>query len=458
MVEAGNPAPLDPTARRQGSEAHGASAAPVQGDAAQAKSLRAELVFGLLLFTAALAALWQTWPEASFLEAGRWPQVFFFLFFSIFTISIGFPHPVLGHVSFDRVAQVASILVLGPVDAAWVALLTSLIYPLHRLQQGVALRQVIDAALTNSGLMALVVLGSGWLYMRLGGTVPLTTLDPRAVALVLLLILAMQVLNEAGMAGVYLCRRKNPFHVISAFETLTELVSGLIAVLVAIVYTSMDKPVFVLLLVVLSAGMLGLKQFAEMRRHLENLVETRTVALREKTEQLEQLATCDMLTGLRNRRYAQEFIEREVGLAHRSSRELSVALADIDHFKQINDGYSHAVGDRVLQRVAEVFGDRVRSTDLIARYGGEEFIFCFIGCGEDMAAQVCEDLRRLVEATDWSDIAPGLHVSISVGVVGQSAGVTSESLVATADARLYRAKHMGRNLVVAEATVTRPLV
>jgi diguanylate cyclase (GGDEF)-like protein len=454
-LEAGSHPPVGRVVRRKPVDAPGAAPEPARELAVRAGGGRAEFVFALLLFAGALAALWQTWPEATFFQAGRWQEVFFFLLFSLFTISIGFPHPVIGHVSFDRVAQVSSILVLGPVDAAWVALLTSLVYPLHRLRQGIPLRQVVDAALTNSGLMALVVLGSGWMYASLGGPIPLTTLAPQEVALLLLLILVMQVLNELGMAGIYLCRRKNPFQVISAFETLTELVSGLIAVLVAIVYTSMDKPVFLLLLVVLSAGMLGLKQFAEMRRQLENLVEARTVALREKTEQLEHMATRDMLTGLRNRRYAQEFIEREVGLAHRGGRELSVALADIDHFKQINDGYSHAVGDSVLQKVAKVFGDRVRSTDLIARYGGEEFIFCFIGCGEDMAGQVCEDLRRLVEATDWSDVAPGLHVTISVGVIGQTVGVTAESLTATADARLYRAKHMGRNLVVAEATVTR---
>jgi diguanylate cyclase (GGDEF)-like protein len=434
----------------------GAAAERTQSGAVQVNRWRAEYVLAFLLFAGAVVALWLTWPEASFLASGRMPKVLFFLAFSLFTISIGFPHPVLGHVSFDRVAQVSSVLVLGPVDAAWVAFLISLVYPLHRLQEGVGPRQVLDAALTNSGLMALVVLGSGGLYTWLGGPVPLATLDGLALGPLLLLILAMQALNELGMVGIYLCRRKNPFQVISAFETLTELVSALIAVLVAIVYTSLETPVFVLLLVVLSAGMLGLKQFAEMRRKLEQLVEARTVALREKTEQLEHMATRDMLTELRNRRYAQEFIEREVGLAVRGGRELSVALADIDHFKQINDGYSHAVGDKVLQGVARIFGDRVRRTDLIARYGGEEFLFCFIGAGENLAAQVCEDLRRLVEAADWSNVAPGLHVTVSIGVVGQTAGVTAESMTATADARLYRAKHMGRNLVVAEATVTKP--
>jgi diguanylate cyclase (GGDEF)-like protein len=316
--------------------------------------------------------------------------------------------------------------------------------------------QVIDAVVTNAGLMTLVVLGAGWLYVWLGGPVPILALDTKALALLLLLVLVMQAFNELGMVGIYYCQAKNPFGVISTFETITELVSGLIAILVAIVYTNLDKPAFVLLLVVLSAGMLGLKQFAEMRRRLEQLVEARTEALREKTDQLEQLATRDMLTGLRNRRFAEDFVEREIGLAHRGGRELSVALADVDHFKQINDGYSHSVGDRVLQKVAGIFGDRVRSTDLIARYGGEEFLFCFIGAGEDMAAQVCEDLRRTVEDADWSEVAPGLRVTISMGVVGQTAAVTAESMVATADARLYRAKHMGRNLVVAEATVTQP--
>jgi diguanylate cyclase (GGDEF)-like protein len=243
---------------------------------------------------------------------------------------------------------------------------------------------------------------------------------------------------------------------VSLFETLTELISGLIAVLVAIVYTRMETSVFVLLLAVLAAGMLGLKQFADMRRHLEQLVEARTEALREKTEQLEEMAIRDVLTGLRNRRAAEDFLQAALEEARRYGRELSVALADIDHFKQINDGHSHAVGDAVLQKVGKLFDDRIRSTDLIARYGGEEFLFCFTGTGEDMAGQVCEDLRRTVEAFDWSTVSPGLGVTVSIGVIGLTPGSRPDGVVAAADARLYRAKHMGRNVVVAESTVTRP--
>jgi len=417
---------------------------------------RADFLFGAVLFSAAIAALAVVSPGHGLHGVADWTAAAFFLAFSLFTISIGYPHPTFGHVSFDRVAQVSSVLVLGPVEAAWIAGLTSLLYPLHRLRSGVSREQVVDASITNAGLMTLVVLGAGLLYERLGGRVPLESLDLLDFGLAMLLIVVMQVINELGMVGIYYFRSRQPSQVVSLFETLTELVSGLIAVLVAIVYTRMETSVFVLLLAVLAAGMLGLKQFADMRRHLEQLVEARTEALREKTEQLEEMAIRDVLTGLRNRRAAEDFLQAALEEAQRYGRDLSVALADIDHFKQINDGHSHAVGDAVLQKVGKLFDDRIRSTDLIARYGGEEFLFCFTGTGEDLAGQVCEDLRRTVEAFDWSTVSPGLAVTVSMGVIGLKPGSRPEDLVAVADARLYRAKHMGRNLVVAEGTVTRP--
>jgi len=417
---------------------------------------RAGFAFGLVLFAAAIAALAVVSPGHGPDTLIEWTRAVFFLAFSLFTISIGYPHPTFGHVSFDRVAQVSSVLVLGSVEAAWIAGLTSLLYPLHRLRSGVPREQVAEASITNAGLMTLTVLGAGLLYERLGGAVPLQSLDLLGFALALLLILVMQVINELGMVGIYYFRSRQPSQVVSVFETLTELVSGLIAVLVAIVYTRMETSVFILLLAVLAAGMLGLKQFADMRRQLEQLVEARTEALQEKTEQLAELATRDMLTGLRNRRAAEDFLQGALDEANRYGRELSVALVDIDHFKQINDGHSHAVGDAVLQRAARIFDERIRSTDLVARYGGEEFLFCFTGTGEDLGAQVCEDLRRAIEAYDWSTVSPGLAVTVSMGVIGVSPGATLDALVAAADARLYRAKHSGRNRVVAEGTVTRP--
>ena len=427
---------------------------PVADDAAWYR--RADFLFGIVLFAAAAVALAVVSPGHGLHGISEWTRAAFFVAFSLFTISIGYPHPTFGHVSFDRVAQVSSVLVLGAVEAAWIAGLTSLLYPLYRLRQGVPRAQVIDASITNAGLMTLVVLGAGLLYERLGGPVPLRSLDLLGFGLALLLIAVMQVINELGMVGIYYARSRRPSQVVSLFETVVELVSGLVAVLVAIVYTRMETSVFLLLLAVLAAGMLGLKQFADMRRQLEQLVDARTEALREKSAELEEMAIRDSLTGLRNRRAAEDFLMAAVDEARRYGRELSVALADVDHFKQINDGHSHAVGDAVLQQVGRIFDDRVRSTDLIARFGGEEFLFCFTGTGEDLAGQVCDDLRRAVETFDWSTVSPGLAVTVSMGVKGLVPGTRPDDLVATADARLYRAKHMGRNRVVAEGTVTQP--
>jgi diguanylate cyclase (GGDEF)-like protein len=228
--------------------------------------------------------------------------------------------------------------------------------------------------------------------------------------------------------------------------------AGLAAILVAIVWTRMEMAVFVLLLSVLAALMLALKRFAEMRLKLERLVEERTAALREKSLQLEQLAAQDKLTGLHNRRHADEFLRREFEHAQRQGGALAIALADIDHFKGINDGRSHGVGDRVLERLARIFEERTRESDLVARYGGEEFLFCFVGLDEPGAAQACEDLRLAVEREDWAAISPGMRVTMSVGVAALGADPDLQALLSRADKRLYRAKQLGRNRVVTETS------
>ena len=173
------------------------------------------------------------------------------------------------------------------------------------------------------------------------------------------MLVAMQVINEAGMMGLVRMRGQPARDSLSLFDTATELTAGLIAVLVAIVWNRMEIEVFLLLLAVLVAGMLALKRFAEMRLRLERLVEERTEALHDKTLQLERLAARDTLTGLYNRRHADEFLLREIARARREGHPISVALADIDHFKRINDDHSHGVGDRVLERVARIFTERV---------------------------------------------------------------------------------------------------
>lgn len=425
----------------------GCHAVTDSNDNALPRLVSGELLYGALLFAAAVAVLLLASP-ASTLDVDDWHTVLFFLGFGLFAISIGYEHPQLGYVSFDRVAQVSSILVLGPVDAAWINGLASLIYPWHRLRIGIPLRAVCNAALMNAGLMTLMILVAGRLYVTLGGPVPLASVEPASFAAVLALLVAMQVVNEGGMMVLAWLRGQSVRASLSLFDTLTELTAGLIAVLVAIVWTRMEVEVFLLLLAVLAAGMLALKRFAEMRLRLERLVGERTAALQDKTRQLERLASLDTLTGLHNRRHADAFLDLAMETAARDGVTLSLALADVDHFKQINDGHSHAVGDRVLERVAQVMSDRMRGSDLAARYGGEEFLFCLVGMDEHRAAQFCEDLRLAVEREPWDELSPGLRVTLSIGLVTRRDEPTIHAVLQLADACLYRAKHLGRNRLV----------
>jgi diguanylate cyclase (GGDEF)-like protein len=425
----------------------------VSGDAAatpRPARWSGELVYGLLLFIGALVALGLVQP-GNWLEATNWPEALFFLVFGLFTISIGYEQPKFGYVSFDRVAQVSSILVLGPVDAAWISGLASLIYPWHRLRKGVPLRAVVSAALTNSGLMTLMVLAGGLMYVALGGPLPLAHLDPGSFGIVLLMLLAMQVINEGAFMALVRIRGQPARDSLSLFDTATELTAGLIAVLVAITWNSMEVDVLLLLIVVLVAGMLALKRFAEMRFRLERLVAERTEALQDKTRQLEELAARDTLTGLYNRRRADEFLQHEIARARRTGQPMCVALADIDHFKQINDGHSHGIGDRVLERVSKIFAERMRKSDLVARYGGEEFLFCFVGATEVDAARVCEELRHAVEREDWDRLVMGLRVTMSVGIAACEGDSEAQGLLDRVDGRLYDAKRLGRNRVVARS-------
>lgn len=413
-----------------------------------------DLLYSLGLFLVAAAAVGLMIERNGLLSGDHgWAAAVFFVVYGVFTITMGFPRSGFGHVSFDRVAQVAAILVLGPVDAAWISGLASLIFPWKRLAQGESLTTVITASLHNAGLMSLVVLTCGSLYVGLGGPVPPIRLDVKTTALLLLLILSMQLLNDLGMVIVLRLRKQNPAKLLNAFTAAVELGSVMIAVLVALVYVRYDTAVLVLLLVVLSIGMLVLKRYAEMRSKLEALVDERTEELRLKSLELERQATHDTLTGLYNRRFADDYLQREIERTSRSGHEFAVALADIDHFKQINDRYSHASGDLVLIRVADILASHCRQTDIVVRYGGEEFLLCFPGTSIESAERICGQLRLAVETADWSDIGSktdGIPViTMSVGIARVRADSCRESVLNEADTRLYRAKNKGRNRVVA---------
>jgi len=414
---------------------------------------QADILFALSVAALAVLLLVAAAPDAGVLAGGySWGTALFFLLFGLYTIAMGYARPGFGHVSFDRVAQVACILVLGPWDAGWINGLASVIYPWHRIWTGVPLKTVCTASLHNSGMMVIVILVCGSLYTYLGGPVPLAGLDLRICGLLLLLMLSMQGLNDIIMACMMYFRKVGPASILNVFSMSTELASVPLAILVAIIYVRMELPVFALLLFCLALGMTVFKLFAEIRNRLEALVDERTEALERKSQELERQATHDKLTGIFNRRFADEYLQREIESSQRYDREFTIAFADIDHFKKINDHYSHAVGDAVLCRIAHILVNRCRKTDVVARYGGEEFLLCFPDTNAEFAEQICSQIRQAVEKTDWSTVAGGIGanpaITISFGIAELGRDSRRTTILNEADARLYRAKHEGRNRVV----------
>lgn len=155
----------------------------------------------------------------------------------------------------------------------------------------------------------------------------------------------------------------------------------------------------------------------------------------------------DSLTGLFNRRYLEETLDRETQRATRVLGSVGVIMFDIDHFKEFNDRYGHAVGDRVLRTVAEVAQSLTRSEDVVCRYGGEEFTVVMPGA-EEAAVERAEQLRTAIERTYVDHDDRRLSVTSSFGVASfPRDGLNAESVLRAADAALYRSKKGGRNRV-----------
>ncbi len=171
--------------------------------------------------------------------------------------------------------------------------------------------------------------------------------------------------------------------------------------------------------------------------------------LQTLTQELENRASTDALTGLANRREAYRAIsELERRNRHLAGR-YTVLIGDLDNFKSINDNHGHSFGDRVLRDVAEVLRDNTRADDIVARWGGEEFLILLPNTDVQGGGILGEKLRDKVEALSQR-YDPPVKVSISFGVAeGDPASATHGQLLAEADARMYRAKDGGRNQVVA---------
>ena len=190
----------------------------------------------------------------------------------------------------------------------------------------------------------------------------------------------------------------------------------------------------------------------KLARQYEELRESK-LRIEKLALQLRELSMRDALTQLHNRRYFDEYGSRLFQHAVRYQRPFSIMLADIDHFKQINDRYSHAMGDEVLRRIGEILRTKVRASDLVARYGGEEFVIAFPETDLEQAHDTCEALRKRIELHPWHELHPDLRVTMSMGLSSDTRMKDIHAMLELADALLYRAKGSGRNRVCSSATV-----
>lgn len=169
-------------------------------------------------------------------------------------------------------------------------------------------------------------------------------------------------------------------------------------------------------------------------------------------QEMERISLTDPLTGLFNRRYFENYLQKEVSRARRFNHPLSLVMLDIDHFKNINDRLGHPSGDSLLQQMAAVLLKTVRCHDVVARYGGEEFSILLPEVPQEGALSFCERLRNVVNQYPFEnrEIQPRGYISVSVGAaVYPFDGLQPKELIAHADRALYAAKQNGRNRVAA---------
>ena len=190
-------------------------------------------------------------------------------------------------------------------------------------------------------------------------------------------------------------------------------------------------------------------------REIENLIDAfcaMQIKVDETVQELEKFAVTDQLTELPNRRFLMQEGARLVDIAIRAKQPCTLFMMDVDHFKDINDTYGHAVGDAVLKQMAQVFRDVLRSSDIVARYGGEEFAVVAPGSDLESSKVLAERLRQEVAAYVFNTEDQPLACTISIGIAHYSRDIrfgvdAYEDMLGRADKALYRAKDEGRNRV-----------
>jgi diguanylate cyclase (GGDEF)-like protein len=208
-----------------------------------------------------------------------------------------------------------------------------------------------------------------------------------------------------------------------------------------------------------AGGLLGLAiehagLFTELMDNLDQVsrlqaqAEQKNRELATLNEQLALLSVTDGLTGLYNRRHFLERLEEELHRSRRLNTPLCLVMADLDHFKSVNDRLGHQAGDLALMEFASHLREGVRQVDLVGRYGGEEFALALVNCDLDTGVMVAEKLRSSLRArTNQPPLAELRGITVSMGVAQLAPGMETKDLIAAADGALYLAKQKGRDRV-----------
>lgn len=200
----------------------------------------------------------------------------------------------------------------------------------------------------------------------------------------------------------------------------------------------------------------GTKSIVTDSQALKKQMETTAseiISLKEQLEGIKQAAKTDMLTGLLNRRGFDEAMAVAMGNCVRHCQPLSLILADIDHFKRVNDTHGHLIGDNVLKILSRLLKKQIKGKDIVARFGGEEFIIILPETQLNGAFAVAEQIRKTLEEIRWTTRESGKAIgtiTISLGVAQYKEAETVESLIARSDNALYSAKKAGRNRTMTE--------
>jgi len=422
--------------------------------------------YSLLLFSAALALVFlgreQLLNALGFLTSF---QIGLVLVLCIGILLLGFPSSRLGYASFDRITQGGLLWLVGPLASAVFNAVASFVFPFFiKKRTGHTWGQAFLRAIHNVGMIMLVIMAGGWAFSTAGGTYPVSALEPGVIVPVAATILAMQLVNGLFVrlrVAMTDGRIRIP---IDWFANTLEPGAAMVGLLTTVIAVNTGQTITLAYLFVLLALMLTVKLLSDSRQELEAKVRERTARIEAQNQRLEEaqirqnelvealdrLSREDALTELFNRRHMDQFLAQEKERIDRYGGTLSIALLDLDHFKEVNDQHSHQVGDEVLRVVAGILDHEARGPDVVARYGGEEFMIALPNTSIEGARVVLERVRSSIESHDWGDVCDGLRMTISGGVASLEEAGDLEALFRLADERLYRAKEQGRNRILCE--------